>query len=274
MRPPRLLSAMLAFALLGAAACGDDDEGGGGDDGGLSSEEQAYADAWAVSLSDSEDGLSVSAEDADCMATAIMAELGVEPFEEAEVEPADIESGDDSPGEMLGAGTVTDEQADAILDRWEDCVDIAAVLAEAAVGEFELDEEGQQCVADGLREDDLARAGLKPSFTSDETDPPTEVLTAVATLLDECSAGSDGEGGGAIVDGIARSLAADGSLTEEQSECVAQAMVDIIGIDRLIELGAGGGDLENLDPEVQQQIGTAVLDAAESCGIPLSELGG
>lgn len=276
MRAPRLLRLLLALTLLVAVACGDD-EAGGGDE--LDDEEQAYADAWARSLTDEGDGFSVDDDDADCMATAIMAELGTAPFEAAGVEPGDIGDGeqgeddDDSPGELLGAGTISDAQADAILDAWEACTDIAAALATTAVGELDLDEESETCIAEGLREDGLAREGLKPSFTSDSDEPPAAVLSKLVELIDTC--GGDGESGSSvIVDGIASELAADGNLTQEQAQCVAQEMVDVIGLERLVELGAGGGDLAQADPAVQQEIATAVLGAAEACDIPLSELGG
>lgn len=275
--PCRRLNLAAALLVILVAACGDDDDSGSG--GGLSEREQAYADAWATTLSDAEDGFSVSADDADCMATEIMAELGVEPFVDAEVEPSDIGGGEagaddaDSPGELLGAGTISDEQADAILDGWEDCTDIAESLAEAAVGEFDLDDEGQECVADGLREDGLAREGLKPSFTSDNDDPPAAVLSALVELIDECS-GGEGEGNGVIIEGIADELAADGTLTQEQARCVAQEMVETIGLDRLIELGAGDAPLEEADPAVQQEVAGAILGAADACGVPLSQLGG
>jgi len=277
---PRACLSLLLVLALGASACGDDGDGEGGGEAPrapeLTAAEQELADAWAQSLTESEDGFAVDEADADCMGAAIMAEVGVEPFEEAEVTASDIEAGDDSPGELLGAGTIEDEQAEAILDAWEDCTDIAAALALAAVGDFDLDEEGQQCVADGLREDGLARKGLKPAFTEESDEPPAEVLTALVALIDDCSGGS-GDGGGSnsvIVDGIASELAADGRLTEEQARCIAQEMVDTIGLDRLIELGAGGNELDNADPEVQQEVAGAVLEAAGTCEVPLNQLGG
>ena len=276
MRTPRR-SRSLAFAVtlvVAAAACGDDgDDGDAGGEVELTSEEHAYADAWASVLADDEEGFAVSADDAECMAAAMMAEIGTEPFQEADVAPEDIEATEenDSPGEVLGAGVVSDAQADAILDRWAGCTDIAATLADAAVGEFDLDEQGRTCVADGLREDDLAREGLKPSFTSDNDEPPAEVLSALVELVDQC-AGAEGQS--VVIDGIAESLMADGSLDEEQATCLAEAMVDSIGLDRLIELGAGGGELEAADPETQQEVTRAILDASEACDIPLGQLGG
>ena len=54
-------------------------------------------------------GLSVQPDEADCMAAAMMAELGVEPFETADVAPDDIvPERDSSPGALLGDGTVTE----------------------------------------------------------------------------------------------------------------------------------------------------------------------
>jgi hypothetical protein len=255
----RSSAALVGLATLVGAGCGDDDDGG----------EQAYVDAWAATLT-SGDGFSVAEDEASCMSVAMMDELGTEPFEEAGVEPADIDDASDSPGELLGAGKISEEQADAILDEWEKCADLPASLAEAAVGELDLDEAGRSCVADGLREDDLAREGLKPSFTSDNDTPPAAVLRAVVDLLEACGAdgASDGGSGGVLVDGIAEQLAANADLTEEQARCVAQSMLDTIGVERLIELGAGDGGFDAADPEVQQEIAGAVLQAAETCDIP------
>src|SRR3546814_12282079 len=65
MPSPRFLRATLILALVGAAACSDD----GGDEGRssgdeLSSEEQAFADAWATTLVKEDDGLPVPTADA------------------------------------------------------------------------------------------------------------------------------------------------------------------------------------------------------------------
>jgi hypothetical protein len=279
MRPPSLVRALsVPLLVVALAACGDDadggDEGGQGGDGavaGLSAEEQAFADAWASTLAD-DDGFSATAAEADCMGAAIMGEVGAEPFADAGVEPADIEGEDDSPGEVLGAGVISEPQANAILDRWEDCVDLPALFAESAVDEFDLDAEGAECVADGLAEGDLVRAGFLPSFTSDDDEPGPDVIAGFVTVIDECSTGPDGDGG-FLVDQIAQSILDDSDLTQEQASCVAQEMVDTIGLERLLELGAEDLDFDDADPALQQEIGGAVLDAAGTCDVPLSELG-
>ncbi len=277
MRRRLALSSFVLFALLGAAACGDDDGGGGGG-GGLSAEEQEFADGWAATLSDDEgddDGFSFPEDDAQCMGEAIMAEIGTEPFDEAGVEPGDLdkEGDDDSPGELLGAGAITDEQADAILDAWDGCTDLNGAFIDVVAADSDLDDAARECLAEGLEEDDLVHAGFRASLTQDEADPPEEVIAAIVSLMSSC--GGDGAGtGGPIVDSIAESLAADGRLTEEQSQCMAQEMVDAIGMDRMVELGLAGGEFEDADPEIQQEMAGAVLGAAEACDVPISTLGG
>jgi hypothetical protein len=273
----RLFCLVAVLALVGAA-CGDDDDGG--DEGAaadLSSEEQAFADAWAATLSDSdEDGFTFDDDEAQCMGDAIMAEVGTGPFDEAELEPGDIDSEgdeDDSPGEVLGAGVISDEQADAILATWEGCTDLNAAFVDLVAAEADIDDDARQCIIDGVEEDDLVGEGFKASLTTDDSEPPEEVITALVTLMSTCGGDESGQGG-LIVDSIAESLAADGRLDAEQSQCVAQHMVDSIGLDRLIELGVGGGDFEEADADVQQEMASAVLSAAEACDVPISDLGG
>lgn len=265
--------------LLGTAACGDDDDGGAAGDGGgdLSSEEQAYADAWAAALSDTDDdSFSFDEDEAQCMGDAIMAEIGVGPFDDAGLEPADLDSEDgedESPGELLGAGTISDAQADAILETWVGCTDLNAAFVEQIAADTDLDDEARQCIVEGVEDGDLVNEGFKATLTSDDSEPPEEIVRQLVTLMSTC--GGDGEGeGGLIVDSIAESLAADGALDAEQAQCLAQAMVDDIGIDRLLELGLSGGDFEGADPEVQQEMAGAVLSAAEACDVPLSSFGG
>ena len=87
LRAGRVLFLLGGLALL--AACADDGDGDGGDTGSAPtspSDEQAYADAFAASLVDDENGFGVEPDEAECMGEAVMTELGVEPFEEAGVD--------------------------------------------------------------------------------------------------------------------------------------------------------------------------------------------
>jgi hypothetical protein len=262
MRQLRLLAVLATAALL--AACGDD--GGSA----LSDREQDFADSFAVSLTEDEDGLGVSDGEATCMGEAIMEELGAEPFEEADLEPKDVE-GDKSPGELLGDGVVSDGQADAILDSWNDCVDLTAAYIESASGELGLDDDGKECLEDGLKQDDILRDLLRSSFTSGDPDaePDEAVIRPFVELVQACSVGESGEGG-LLVDSLAESFAADGALTEEQAQCVAQYVVDAIGTEGLIS----AGDLSSAPPEVQQEFTTALNEAAAECNVEIPGLGG
>jgi len=275
-RTGRLLLLIGALALFPACA----DEGGDEDaddettetgeaSDELSPEEQEYADAFAATLADDTNGFAVPADDAACMGDAVMAELGVEPFEEADVEPDDIEAdGESSPGNLLGDGAVTSEQAFAIIDGWEDCTDLIAMLVESGGSELDLDPEGKECFAAGLAEDDLAAGLLAGSFTTEDGTPDAETFQAFLDLLDECSEGTDSP----LVDKFAEGLAEDGTLTAEQSQCLAEEVFNQLGSERLSELFATGS-LEDLPPEVQEEITRALLDATGPCDVPLSAFG-
>lgn len=266
----RTLIAVAVCSGLAVAACGSD----GGDEG-LDDEEQAYADAWSETLADGdEEDIQLTDGEASCMGDAVMAELGVEPFEDAGVEVDEInEDGDDddSPGEVLGDGVVSDEQANAVLDVWEGCADLPDALAGTVAAQFDLDADARACVADGLEQQDLVRKGYVASFTTDEDTPPDDVIQALTDLVEGCGGSTATEA--QLVESIASSLAADGTLDDDDATCIAEQLVDDVGADRLMEL-TGSGDFEDAPPEVQAEIGTALSTAAGACDVPLAALGG
>lgn len=264
-RRSRHLAAVALVALLGAACGSDSDE--------LSSEEQAYADALAADLADTDDGIGVTDDEAACMGEAIMAELGTEPFEKADVGPDDL-GGDETPGQLLGDGAVTEAQAASIFDAMEDCADIAASLAAGAKDEFDVDDEAVECIEDGLRDGTILREYMIDSFTNgDEPDPAEPPLSELIKIVVDCTADSETGAGGALVDSIAASLAETGDITDEQAQCVAQSVVDAVGVEALIAGGASG-DFAGASAELQQQVVKAITDAAGACGVPLSSFGG
>lgn len=263
--------ALLTLLAVVVAACG----GGGsskGADAELDKEEQAYADAFADDLADSTDGLGVSAEQGDCMGTVIMAELGTAPFEEADISPEDL-AGEETPGQLLGDGAVSDEQAGSIYDAWADCGDMTALFAKSIASEYEGDADVTECLEDGLREDDLMRSFMVDSFTNgEEPDPGTAPLKDLIALVTRCTASADGSGG-ALVDSIADSLAESGTLTDDEAQCLAQSIVDTVGAEELMA-GVGDGDFSQASPELQQAIVESITGAASACNVPLSKLGG
>jgi hypothetical protein len=260
--PCRLAVAATGLALVAWGGCTDE---------GLSARERDYAEAFARDLADEDDGFGVDEEGGRCIAGAVMAELGSEPFEEAGVEPEDL-AGDEAPGELLGEGAVTDEQADAVVAAWHRCVDLPARFAEQAGGEFGLDDPGVACFEDALRDDDVLDRYLRVSFTSERRGDAEAVLGDLVVLVQGCTAAAGG-GGGILVDSIAASLAADGGLTAEQAGCVAQQVVDLVGAERLIEV-TGPGGFETAPADVQDELAQAIVDATAACGIPASQLGG
>lgn len=260
----RLGRAVGSLGLVGALALG-----ACSGDGGLSAREQELADAIAADLSDEDDGFGVDAEGGQCIGEAIMEELGAEPFDDAGVEPEDL-AGDESPGELLGGGTVSDDTADVIVERWFDCVDLPATFAREASDEFGLDAAGVECFEAALRDNGVLVRYLHVSFTSDDREEAQAVLGAIVGLVQGCTATD--EGGGILVDSITASLADDGRLTPEQARCVAQQVVDIVGPERLIEIT--GGSFETAPADVQDEFAAAILQATGACGIPPAQLGG
>jgi hypothetical protein len=104
---------------------------------------------------------------------------------------------------------------------------------------------------------------------SDESDdPPVDGAAQDGGDGGDTGGGDDGDGrdtdeGGSddrqsYVDAIAREVTADGDLTEEQATCMAEALVDSVGIETLVEIGsaaelgegASSGGLSDLGVEL------------------------
>jgi hypothetical protein len=265
----------LVLIALVAAACGKDDSGSGAaGNAKLSSEEQAFAEAIAADLIDPSGGLGVNATEADCMGVAVMAETGVEPFDKAGVTPEELGGSEKTPGQELGEGAITEAQAEAIYAAWDDCADLAKALAASAMQDFESAPDEVACLEEGLRGGTAMHDYIVESFTSEqEPDPTSGGLGDLVTLLSDCTGAEGGALGSAMVDEIASSFSSGGAVTAEQAQCLAQFIVDTVGLQALIDGGAGG-DFSNAPPELQQQMVQAVSDAAAACDVPLSQLGG
>jgi hypothetical protein len=75
------------------------------------------------------------------------------------------------------------------------------------------------------------------------------------------------------VDALAEGLAADSGLTDDQSRCLAEEIIDRVGFDRLVEAGLdSGGDIEALDEDIQADLVSATFDAFEPCEIDITQL--
>ena len=162
---------------------------------------------------------------------------------------------------------MTDDQAEAILEEWDDCVDLPA-LRPRGERPILLDEDGVACFEDELREAGPRR--LPPrSFTSDDADAGRAMLNQIVGL---CSRAGPGGTGGVLVDAIAESFADHGTLDLGRGPCMAQHVRRRLGADKLV--GIGGGELLADAPEdVQKDFATVLLNAAESGDLDLSKIG-
>ena len=260
-----LLVPMTVVSALLLGACGGDDEEP------LSAAEQSYADAFAKDLADEDDGFGVSPSQGDCIGASIMRILGAEVFDKAGIEPADL-GGSESPGELLGEGTVTDEQATAITKAWKDCVDLVHEFALRSGDRFDLDEEGLSCYEDALDESGILDEYLEVLFQQATAEAGYTVLQRILGLVQGCTTSAEGKGG-VMVESIAASLTANGTLNLVKARCVAQELVDLVGVDRLIVL-TGNGDLSTVPPEAQEEFAQAIVTASTTCGVPLDQVGG
>ena len=177
-----LLALTAPVALL--AACGDDDDGGGGS--GVADDHVA---AWTANLTDAEDGLAVADDDAECMAEALVDGLGTERFEDADVTVEDIEAGA-SPGELLGDGGISEDDARAVLDEWGDCTDLDRLLAESSAEAMGLEAEGVDCLAGALEDEGIAEELLVASFTTEDGQPEQGAYDRFVAAASQCT--SDG----------------------------------------------------------------------------------
>ena len=163
------------------------------------------------------------------MGDAVMAELGVEPFEEADVEPDDIQADDESsPGDLLGDGAVTTEQAlrdhrrlGGLRRTWSRCSSHRAAASSTST------RRGRSASADGLARGRprrrAARGRPSPLRTAQ---PDEETFQAFLELLDECSEDTDEPH---RRQASPKALAEDGTLTAEQAQCLAEEVFDELG---------------------------------------------
>jgi hypothetical protein len=130
--------------------------------------------------------------------------------------------------------------------------------------------------SDDDKGDDTDTAGGTTTTTTAGTDT-TEPVVTTEPPVDTTAGGSTG-GDSAIVGAIAEGIlqGSGGVLNQEEADCMAQAMVDEIGVDRLIELGLQAD--ESTDPldVLTEDEQNAVYGAMANCvdAGTLGELGG
>lgn len=173
----RLVAAVAAAAMaLTLGACSDDDDGSKS----ASDAEKPYVEAVTASLLAEEDQPFDESE-AECIATVMVTTIGVERFEEAGVEPADLE--DPSFDLSSDAGLEpTDEDAEALGSGLTDCIDVVDLFIEGMSQEADIPEDLKECVRDNIDEEELSNA-LAETISGDESD---EDLSFFMDLMEAC----------------------------------------------------------------------------------------
>jgi hypothetical protein len=181
----RQVVAVLAVGLVALAGCGDDDDAGG-DGGDVSAEEQPYVDAMVTSFQQGdEDELTLTAEQSECVAPRWVDTIGVERFEDAGIEPADIS--DDGDDELSDLG-LDEEQGGELYDAFGACdVDVKGLFIESLAGEQDLAEEDRDCLAENF-DDDLLRRVMVVSLTGgdDALQGDEELTSDLFAVFAEC----------------------------------------------------------------------------------------
>jgi hypothetical protein len=121
-------------------------------------------------------------------------------------------------------------------------------------------------VSDG--DDDETSTDTTSQTTEDTSsdDTSSDDTSSDDTSSDDTSSDDttgDGETSDALVDALATELENSGMFTREQAECFTEAMLDELGLERLAEIGAAGGDITSLTPDEQSRIFSSISE----CGL-------
>lgn len=128
------------------------------------------------------------------------------------------------------------------------------------------DDDGGETASDTSETTAPGDTGTTAPGDTGSTAPGSSDTTAAGGDTDSTAPG--GESSSVIVDAMAEEIenSSGGQLNAEQSQCVAQAMVDEFGVERLAELGlsqqeSGQNPIEMLSPEEQE----AIFDLMTEC---------
>lgn len=173
MNMTKIAGALMAGGLL-LAACGDDD--GGGSD----ASSNAYSDAVAEAIR-SEGDVPFEDSEIDCLARELVAAVGGESaFEDAGVEPEDLEGSSDLSESGLELG---EEEAEAVAGSFGKC-DIN--LTDAFLQDLgdEVPDDVRSCIEDNLDEDTFSELFAQALVTGEDGDDlPPELLEDLTACL-------------------------------------------------------------------------------------------
>jgi hypothetical protein len=175
MRRGGIAVVLIGVLALVLAACSGGDGGGSGD--------QEYVDALIANFeADEETPDSIDAEDARCLAEAILDTYGAETFEDADLTVSDVR---DPATDLSLVGELSDEQAQELGAAVQACGvgdGFASVFAEG----FEMGDDGEECLADRFDNDSGVARFLGASMLSNDDTLPERDARVIVDVLAEC----------------------------------------------------------------------------------------
>ena len=182
---------LVTAAILVAAACG------GGSDSGGSDDEQAYASAFAASLQGamSDNNVTVSGGEAECVGDRIVEIVGVEKLAESGLTPEEIRA--DTADLQSSLGDPTPEQASQLSDAIFDCLNVAEIFVagfeqSAQDAGFVLTDEKVECLGKNFEQNQEMReliaqsiiTGKEPSFDGANANLLIDILGTCLSVED------------------------------------------------------------------------------------------
>jgi len=180
----RRMVVVLAAGVLALTACGgDDDDDAGGD---VSAEAQPYVDAMVASSQQQEEGeLSLSPEQAECVAPKWIDTIGVERLEEAGMTPEDLsEDGMDD----LDTLELSEDDGAELYDAFGTCdVDVKDLFLESLASDSDLTDEDRACLDENFGDDLLKRIMITSLTQGDDAlDEDQELTGELFAVFAEC----------------------------------------------------------------------------------------
>lgn len=163
------------LSLSALVACGGDD----------SASRQEYIDAFGAVLEERDDP-SLSADESECFAGAIVDAVGVDELADA-AGPDEIR--DQATTSVVDLGVDVDEaDGERFYDRADECVDLRTLVIEGQLGTDEISDPAAQCF-DQRFTDDLIREFMVKGFTrtDEELEQDTDLVTRLQAVFTECA---------------------------------------------------------------------------------------
>jgi hypothetical protein len=243
----RTIAFTLVAGLCLVSACGDDDDSS--NDDGNNGSSAPFVEALSTALQDEESGSSLTATQADCLATAIVDSVGVTALEDAGVTPEQLADAEDIASLDVEVPSGAQEELTAAVG---DCR-ATLVLKDQVINAFKEEAEvtltaaSNDCLSGELDDETVrstfAAVALDASADSSELETQLKAaITACPSAMTEMLLGNPG-----------LAAAYGGEVPEDAAECIGA----------YIESNATqvGEALTGDDPAAQQAVGTAIATA-------------